>query len=137
MDLPKLRRDLQDAVQERELLDDYVRALSSLIARHDRSQPSADRAVTGSVARGTRVQRQRRGGTRDAVLSIMGDGQPHRVSDVAEQLGKSVNATSAAVRALRDLGTLEQDGYGTYRLKPAERSTDAANLLNDLDGAGG
>jgi hypothetical protein len=60
------------------------------------------------------------GGTRSALLDRLDTTEYRQVSVLASELGKTFNATSAALRGLKRLGMVEGGGRRGYRLAPPD-----------------
>lgn len=115
---------------ETRFMFDYLTTMTKLLDRHRDQLRQVDivtvdsggglsawevkTSVDYNNGRGTR-----RGSTRQQIASLMADGEVHRVTNLAQSMGKSVTATSAALRSMRDLGMVDYLGKKRgYRLTP-------------------
>jgi hypothetical protein len=84
--------------------------------------PSADGRRKATSAKGRRRSRpsgHAKGGTANAIMGVLADGQIWRNQDVAAQIGVTPTACSAAMRRLVARGRVMEAGYGRYRRSPS------------------
>jgi uncharacterized membrane protein len=111
MDDVKLRRDLDEARRELEVLNAYVAGLEGVLAmRNGASRPSRPAAATRTMAKGEAYAEVKR---------VMEAGGEHRPSTIAREIGTSPNSVSHVLRKMRERGLVEEAGFGVYRWKAA------------------
>jgi Winged helix-turn-helix DNA-binding len=102
---------------ERDQLDQDISALRDILSR---------RVASIAAAKPDKVlpEKVRRSAGREAIVKVLADGGIWSPSQVAERVGKTPAAASAALRRLVKDGVLEDAGFGKYRLKPTLPTSD-------------
>lgn len=102
-------------------MDRYVEQLQDVLAGMEEERAQLDRdiiALRAMIARKVGTARGRKSSSQTAILDAMESDRVYAPSEVANALGMSANAVSAAMGRMAKGGTLVNEGRGRY-LKPA------------------
>lgn len=75
-----------------------------------------------------------KGGTADAIMSVLADGDVWRNQDVAARVGVTPTACSAAMRRLVKNGKVVEAGYGRYKRAPSNNGRHEDVTVTDTPG---
>jgi hypothetical protein len=110
----QLVADIRDGERERDLVVNMLRrrGVDPEAQRQRRGEPPRARKRSANPSRpGGYVK----GGTADAIMSVLADDQEWRNQDVAARIGVTPTACSAAMRRLVKKGKVVETGYGRYK----------------------
>lgn len=99
---------------DQRLLYEYVASTELLLSAHSNGN------VAKPISERQRNRASRLGSTREALLKALDANAYRPVNELAAELGKSFNATSAALRGMLTLGLVEGGGRRGYKLAPPD-----------------